>query len=182
MNFDLPTHATADETCAWLSEQTGREWTLARLLECHLQPWFWLDYTDATAALFGGRTEGYLAPMCFSGDLARLQAHRADALVTVTRSRESETLVRFTPGIAVDVSELRFLREDVKALARDLSAATPLPDKSHGTQPKLNEADKAEIVRLYNRGRGVSVNKLAKQFCVARLTLDKALKQAGVKN
>ena len=55
------------------------------------------------------------------------------------------------------------------------------PDKSKGTPPKLSEADKAEVLRLYNRGRGQSVNALAKQFHVSRPTIDKVLQHAGIK-
>lgn len=55
------------------------------------------------------------------------------------------------------------------------------PDKSKGTPPKLSEADKAQVLRLYNRGRGQSVNALAKQFHVSRPTIDKVLRRAGIK-
>jgi hypothetical protein len=54
-------------------------------------------------------------------------------------------------------------------------------DTSKGTPPKLNESAKSELVRLYDRGRGVSVNKLAKRFGVSRPTIDKVLKREGVK-
>lgn len=55
------------------------------------------------------------------------------------------------------------------------------PDTSKGTPPKLTEADKAEILRLYNRGRGESVNALAKRLHVSRPTIDKVLQRAGIK-
>ncbi|MDO8887979.1 MAG: hypothetical protein Q7V16_05295 [Hydrogenophaga sp.] len=59
--------------------------------------------------------------------------------------------------------------------------ASPAPDASKGTPPKLTEADKVEIQRLFNRGRGVSVYALAKKFHVSRPTIDKVLQKAGIK-
>ena len=61
-------------------------------------------------------------------------------------------------------------------------SASTAPDTSKGTPPKLTEANKTEIKHLYNRGRGVSVNAMAKQFNVSRPTIDKVLKRAGIKN
>lgn len=75
-------------------------------------------------------------------------------------------------------------------LATGLDNATPASransasnalDISKGTPPKLTEADKAEILRLYNRGRGASVNAMAKQFNVSRPTIEKVLQRAGIK-
>lgn len=60
-------------------------------------------------------------------------------------------------------------------------SASNAPDTSKGTPPKLTEVDKAEIQRLYNRGRGASVNAMAKQFNVSRPTIEKVLQRAGIK-
>lgn len=60
-------------------------------------------------------------------------------------------------------------------------SASDAPDTSKGTPPKLTEVDKAEIQRLYNRGRGASVNAMAKQFNVSRPTIEKVLQRAGIK-
>lgn len=60
--------------------------------------------------------------------------------------------------------------------------ASVAPSASKGTPPKLTETDKAEVARLYDRGRGVSVNKLAKHFGVSNPTIDKVLRKEGVKN
>ena len=60
-------------------------------------------------------------------------------------------------------------------------SASDAPDTSKGTPPKLTEVDKAEILRLYNRGRGASVNAMAKQFNVSRPTIEKVLRRAGIK-
>jgi hypothetical protein len=48
-------------------------------------------------------------------------------------------------------------------------------------QSKLSEDDKAEILRLYNRGRGAKVFALAVRFGVSRPTIDRVLKKAGIK-
>lgn len=60
-------------------------------------------------------------------------------------------------------------------------SASNAPDTSKGTPPKLTEVDKAEIQRLYNRGRGAPVNAMAKQFNVSRPTIEKVLRRAGIK-
>ncbi|RYH62898.1 MAG: hypothetical protein EON54_08915 [Alcaligenaceae bacterium] len=60
-------------------------------------------------------------------------------------------------------------------------AATPEPVVKRGTPKALTEEQEAEIVRLYQCGRGMSVNKLARQFYVSRRTIDEALGAAGVK-
>lgn len=62
------------------------------------------------------------------------------------------------------------------------SSASSAPDTSKGTPSKLTEADKAEILRLYDRGRGTPVNALAKRFGVSRPIIDKVLRRAGIKN
>ena len=61
-------------------------------------------------------------------------------------------------------------------------AEAPAPVANRGTPKALTEAQEAEIVRLYDRSHGVSVNALAKQFSVSNPTIDKALRRAGVKN
>lgn len=72
--------------------------------------------------------------------------------------------------------------ETTQAAPMVAESASTAPDTSKGTPPKLTEADKAEILRLYNRGRGASVNAMAKQFNVSRPTIEKVLQRAGIKN
>lgn len=94
-----------------------------------------------------------------------------------------------TPTSVVTVADLRGLLEDIHCSVeiRHTEAST-VPElqpqaaaPEQGTQPKLSEANKTEILRLYNRGRGESVNALAKQFAVSRPTIDKVLQRAGIK-
>lgn len=91
--------------------------------------------------------------------------------------------------IAAWFKALRVNAQAAPALATNTAPPAPVadsasnaPDPNKGTPPKLTETDKAEVVRLYDRGRGVSVNKLAKQFGVSNPTIDKVLKREGVKN
>ncbi len=76
-----------------------------------------------------------------------------------------------------------FLDKSAHSTAAPVEAdsASDAPDTSKGTPPKLTEVDKAEILRLYNRGRGASVNAMAKQFNVSRPTIEKVLQRAGIK-
>lgn len=71
--------------------------------------------------------------------------------------------------------------ETPSAAPVEAERASNAPDISKGTPPKLTEADKAEILRLYDRGRGASVNAMAKQFDVSRPTIEKVLQRAGIK-
>ena len=61
-------------------------------------------------------------------------------------------------------------------------AGAPAPVVNRGTPKALTDAQEAEVVRLFDRGRGVSVNKLAQRFGVSNPTIDKALRRAGVKS
>lgn len=193
----LPKDATIEEACNWLQAKTGQTWVLPRLLECHLTPHFWLDYKPGYPTIYGDRIEGYQTRMIFQGDLCRLESDRGDALVNMFTAHDG-TLVKVQPGLRVPLSELKFKRESVERVAEIInktaptqSAATPAPveadsasdapDTSKGTPPKLTEVDKAEILRLYNRGRGASVNAMAKQFNVSRPTIEKVLQRAGIK-
>lgn len=112
----LPKLATIEQACAWLHARTGQSWSLARLMECGFMPWVWLDYTPGYPAIFGDRLEGYLAPMVFGGDTERLEADGTFALITMTRTHEGIPM-KINPGIRAPLSELRFKREDIEAMA-----------------------------------------------------------------
>ena len=53
---------------------------------------------------------------------------------------------------------------------------------TQGTPAKLSEESKLEVVRLFNRGRGVSESELARKFGVSRPTINKVLVRAGIKS
>lgn len=118
----LPQHATLDETCEWLRNTTGQSWTLPRLLESGLMPWFWLDYTNGWPAIFGNRVEGYLAPVLFAGDTQRLAADRQNLLVNMTRTHDGKIIKIGPPALSAPVAEIRFVRADIEQLAKDICA------------------------------------------------------------
>ncbi len=121
----IPKLATIQQACDWLAEKTSSTWVLARLLESGLTPWFWVDYSPtAPEKVFCGRIEGYLAPMIFTGDLQRLEADGAEALVNITRNAEGVPM-KVEPGMRVPLAELRFKREDIEALAAEPADGTP---------------------------------------------------------
>ena len=127
----LPKDATIEEACNWLQAKTGQTWVLARLLECHLTPHFWLDYKPGYPTIYGDRIEGYQTRMIFQGDLCRLESDRGDALVNMFTAHDG-TLVKVQPGLRVPLSELKFKRESVERVAEIINktaqnAATPAP-------------------------------------------------------
>lgn len=114
---------------------------------------------------------------------AAVLIHPADAVMLLERSGisvfyELRDAVSGQLGGRADLSEEDW--ERMKRLA-GVSRAQDLTPSASGTQKKLTSAQEAELVALYDRGRGESVNQLAVQFGVSRPTIDKALKRAGVK-
>lgn len=154
MNPYLPTEASIDEACEWLTERTGEQWTLPRLLDAGLKPWVWLDYSpDAPPDVFGDRYEGFMAPFVFWNDTRRLAIERQSALMTMTRNHEGK-LMRMTPGLPVALSELRFKREDVMQLVATADpgdAHEPAPEREAGPTlgDRQSDADK-ELADLFD--------------------------------
>lgn len=120
----LPKDATIEEACNWLQTKTGQTWVLARLLECHLRPYFWLDYKPGYPAIYGDKIEGYQTRMMFQGDLRRLESDRGDALVNMFTAHDG-TLVKVEPGLRVPLSELKFKRESVERVAEIINKTAP---------------------------------------------------------
>ncbi|MBS0495793.1 MAG: hypothetical protein JSS31_18005 [Proteobacteria bacterium] len=178
MNEYLPKLASVEQACDWLQQRTGEAWNLPRLLEYGLVPHFWLDRTEEHSALFGERHEGLLLRVMFQGDITRLETAPDVGLVSIAGLPDGR-MVRFNPPCPVALSELRFTRDEVQNAMPQ--AAGPAPTVNRGTPKALTDAQEAEIVKLYARGRGQSVNALAKKFSVSNPTIDKALKKAGVK-
>ncbi|NMG56858.1 hypothetical protein [Aromatoleum aromaticum] len=119
----LPKYATIEQACDWLEHETGESWILARLLECHLKPWIWIDYKPGWPDIFGSRLEGYLAPMVFAGDTQRMEADGTDALVTMTRTHDGK-LLKIEPGWRVPLAEIRFKRENIQRVLEIVSASS----------------------------------------------------------
>ena len=83
---------------------------------------------------------------------------------------------------AVEAGELALLAFGSKLPIQVSTNFQAAPAVNRGTPKALTDAQEAEVVRLYDRSRGMSVNKLAQQFGVSNPTIDKTLKKAGVKN
>ena len=119
-NIELPVRATTNEACAWLAQQTGSPWTLARLLENGLTPVVWLDYEASYPELFGDANGGYAAPIFFQDDIARLVAGSEDVLITFTKDAYKLPARLPAPGFRRSLDELRFHKKDLERLAGKL--------------------------------------------------------------
>lgn len=141
MNQYIPPLASLAEAGEWLRAQTGAPWPLARILEYGVRPWFWLDDAygkdPVVSAIFGGRREGYLAPVNFAGDLQRLAANGTEARITITTTADG-SLLRITPALRVPVDALRFKREDLQRLAQRFQA--PEAPAKKWTPERITEA------------------------------------------
>jgi len=123
----LPKDATSEQACDWLQAKTGQTWILPRLLECHLTPYFWLDYKPGYPAIYSDRFEGYQTRMMFQGDLCRLESDGNTALVTMFAAHDGSP-VKIEPGLRVPLSELRFKRDEIKATAEIVNSTAPAKD------------------------------------------------------
>jgi len=178
----LPKDATIEEACNWLQAKTGQTWVLARLLECHLTPHFWLDYKPGYPAIYGDKIEGYQTRMIFQGDLCRLESDRGDALVNMFTAHDG-TLVKVQPGLRVPLSELKFKRESVERVAEIINkaaqpqAATPAPvAKETPAERRARWLDMFEAEeKLVKRG---ALQRLAKREGVDRSNMGKDIAKA----
>jgi hypothetical protein len=166
MSTQLPFRATTAEACAWLSQQTATDWTLARLLEHGLTPCVWLDYDPAHAELFGDANGGYAAPIFFEGDVARLAAGSADVLITLTKDAHKIPVRLPGGGFTRPLDDLRFPRKDLEKLAGRLkheaeAARTPPAAAAEST----SGIGKAEVLAAF--------------ASLVRLDLDRALDEAA---
>ncbi len=149
----LPEWATLEEAESWLEAMTGEPWPLPRLLAAAVGPSVWLK-PDADVPpsymehLFEGRSEGYLAPVCFGGDCERLAIDRTGAL-SVTRT-PSGTLVRFTPPIDFTLSELRFPAPKLRRLAEE---------RKPGSGPRAGPALKKRALVAKHVGQWPSIER-----------------------
>ena len=164
----LPFRATTDEACAWLARQTSSPWTLARLLEHGVTPYVWLDYDAAHPELFGDANGGYLAPIFYEGDIARLAAGSEDVLITVTKDAYKLFARLPEPGFRRPLADLRFQKKELERLAgklkHDLQARDPLAAAPGPARESQYGIGKAEVIEAFGR--------------IVRLDLDKALDQA----
>ena len=164
-NIDLPFRASTAEACAWLAQQTGESWTLARLLEHALTPVVWLDYDAAYPELFGDANGGYAAPIFFEDDIARLAAGSEDVLITFTKDAYKLPARLPEPGFRRPLDQLRFQKRDLERLAgklkQDAQAAQTPPAKPQESQAGIS---KQEVLLAFSS--------------MVRLDLDRSLDEA----
>jgi hypothetical protein len=138
----LPKDATIEEACNWLQVKTGQTWVLARLLECHLQPYFWLDFKPGYPNIFGNRIEGYQTHMMFQGDLCRLESDGRDVLVNMFSAHDGSP-IKVEPAWRMPLSELRFKREAVQRVAEIINREKTTQAQSTAATPATVEAESA---------------------------------------
>lgn len=166
----LPFRATTEQACAWLAQETGTPWTLARLLEHELTPYVWLDYDPGLPELFGDASGGYAAPIFLKDDIARLAAGSADVLITRTKDAYKIVAALPAPGLTRRLDELRFLKKDVERLPGKLKreAAPPAPVQPPGHE----EARESQL--------GIGREQVLAAFgTMVKIDLAKALDEAG---
>jgi hypothetical protein len=147
---DLPFRATTEEACAWLAQQTGSPWTLARMIEHGLMPWVWLDYDAAYPELFGDANGGYAAPIFFEGDTRRLAEGSEDVLITMTKDAHKIVVTLPAPGFRRELHELRFLKKELEKLVASLKrAAEPAPPKPQGAHESQAGIARAEVLAAF---------------------------------
>ena len=164
---DLPFRATTAEACAWLEQQTGTPWTLARMLDSALIPVVWLDYDAAYPDLFGDANGGYAAPIYFADDVARLAAGSADILITMTKDAYKLPVRLPEPGFTRPLDQLRFQKRDLERLVgklkQEAQAAQEEKQKLATTETQAG-ISKAEVLQAFG--------------ALVKLNLDQALDEA----
>jgi hypothetical protein len=128
MSDYLPPWATLDEAARWLEARTSEKWPPERIVRSGARLAVWLDPpADDPVMLrevFGGRPEGYLAPINFGGDTQRLGLVRAAGTLTITQTADGK-MVRFSPPVPYRADEVRVMGEDVRELAGGIPPALP---------------------------------------------------------
>ncbi|WP_235507467.1 hypothetical protein [Acidovorax sp. Leaf78] len=112
----LPRLASVEQACSWLAVETNEAWTLQRLMEYRLRPYFWLEHDEKLPRLSNNRLEGVMAEMVFGGDLQRLEFDGHEPFVTMFRT-EDGTLCKSEPGFKLPLHELRFKRQEIEETA-----------------------------------------------------------------
>lgn len=164
---DLPFRATTAEACAWLEQQTGTPWTLARMLDSALIPVVWLDYDAAYPELFGDANGGYAAPIYFADDVARLAAGSAVILITMTKDAYKLPVRLPEPGFTRPLDQLRFQKRDLERLVGKLkqeAQAVQEEKQKLATTETQAGISKAEVLQAFG--------------ALVKLNLDQALDEA----
>lgn len=158
----LPNRATTEETCLWLSGQTGTPWNLARLLENGLTPYVWLEHSAEYADLFAEGITAYAAPVVFIEDTQRLAAGSDDVLIRFTRDSDRLAIQLKPPGLRMPLDALRFFQRDVAKLADELLHPKPVePVQVAAPMESKNGISKEQVLSVFGG--------------IVKMDLDKAL-------
>lgn len=132
----LPAWATLQEASDWLKAETGQDWPMPRIVGAGADAAVFLDCPDDAPAevvdgLFLGRREGFMAPLVFHGDSARLAIVRDGGTLSLTR-RPDGVPVTLTPPARFDAEDVRLSAESLRAIVFDgsVSAGGPLRDNA----------------------------------------------------
>lgn len=129
----LAKYATVEATCEWLEGQTGSKWSLARLLESGLKPWFMLarepNHNEPIHdELFGKGQATYPAQILSERDIQNLAIDGREAIVHKITAHDGREVDVGPVGLwRVPLHEIRFRSEDIQTLAgrHALSASSP---------------------------------------------------------
>jgi len=168
--LELPFRATTAEACAWLEQQTGTPWTLARMLDSAVIPVVWLDYDAAYPDLFGDANGGYAAPVYFEDDVARLAAGSADILITMTKDAYKLPVRLPAPGFTRPLDQLRFQKRDLERLVARLTQQD---------QAARQERQAKQTLATTETRAGIGKADVLQAFgALVKLNLDQALDEA----
>ena len=84
--------------------------------------------------------------MVFGGDTERLEADGTFALITMTRTHEGIPM-KINPGIRAPLSELRFKREDIEAMAAPNGAPESKAPRRHVYKQPFQENEILRVIR-----------------------------------
>lgn len=149
---ELPFRATTEQACAWLAQETGDQWTLARLIDNAMTPYVWLDYDAAFPELFGDANGGYAAPIFFEDDTRRLAEGSDDVLITITKDAYKIVAKLPPPGFRRPLNDLRFLKSELEKLVKRLKReALPQPVKVEVARESQDGIHREQVIAAFGR-------------------------------
>ena len=128
----LPKWATAQEAGEWLKRETGEDWPVPRLIHAGAEMGVWLSCADDAPAeivegVFGGRREGFIAPVSFGPDRERAEFVRDGGALSVTQRPDGVPL-KFTPPQRFGAEQLKFAATGVRQIAAAVQRGARLDD------------------------------------------------------
>ena len=176
MPIRLSPFSNLDTAARWLAERTGEQWCPRDLLDlAHgLRLYVWLDFNPMHPELFGDRTEGFVAPICFAGDSNRLAFDGGSGALTMTFLPDGR-VVRFKPGVAFSAEAVRVDRDSLKHLA---NKRKPEGETSEARRERLRTILRDE----YGKNPRGALNRAAAKEKVKRQTFTDAFGKGATVN